>query len=427
MLSSMTALAQKYWTLEECIKYAYENNIQIKQSNIAQKQNENELQRSKMDYLPSFNASVSQNLNWGRSVDLNDLQIIENKLFQSTSANLGASIYLLEGLSKINTVKSSAKSLEISIQDTERLKDELSINIARAYLQILLSQEMYEVSQQNFESIYEQKERTKLHVEAGSQAYSALLDIEAQLARERLQLITNKNQVKINITNLAQILDISSVNDFMIVTPDLDKSLNSIVFNDIDSIYHASLNLPRIKRNELMLDKSKIDLKIAKGKVYPSISMSASYGAFYNSSNHDQFFTQFQNNASTSVGFTLSIPIFNNLQIKTSIRNARLNVENTELELQYNKQTLFKEIQTALTDAEAFFEKMSAAEVNLNAIKESFKYVEEKFNLGVLTGTDYTVAKTNVLVAQSEYYQAKYQYIFQLTIIDFYKGKTITL
>ncbi len=435
-LAIFTALntnAQEIWTLERCIQYAFEHNLSIKQQNLEITRSENDVLKSRLDFVPSLNASLGHNFNWGRSVDLQNLEIIKNQLSQSTSVSANTSIALIDGLSKINTLKSTRKSFDISIQEVEKLKNEISISIVRSYLQILLSREILSAAQQNFASIEQQRDHTKLLVEAGNQPYSSLLDIEAQLATERVQVITAESQLTSNTLTLQQLLDLPYSDNFTIDIPDIESIIASELLHDIEGIYTEALSLPRIKSAELALEKSNIDLKIAKGQLYPKIHLSAAYGTFYSSTSYAPdgsaypFWNQLRDNINPSIGLGLSIPIFNNWNVKTQVHNAQITKSRQEIELELRKQTLYKEIQTATLDAQRFFKEMEAAQINMNAMEESFRYVEEKFNLGVLNSTDYTVAKTNLSKSQSAYYQAKYQYVFQIKILDFYQGIPLTL
>ena len=413
LVLSQTALAQETWTLERCIEYAWSNNLSIKQQNIEVSRSEAQLLQDKLDFAPSLNVSFGHNLNWGRSVDLQNLEIIHNKLSQSTSA--------------------SANSLEISIQEVERLKDEISVSIAKSYLQILLAREILAAAEESFHSLQEQRDRTRLLVEAGSQPYTSLLDIESQLASERVQVVTAESQVRTNTLALQQLLDLQYSPDFRIAVPDIDYIIQGYTADNIDEIYAGALSMPVIQSARLALDKGELDLKSAKGQLYPKISLSASYGTFYSSSTFAPdgsvypFFEQFRDNINPSITVGLSIPIFNNWSVKTNVRNARLARESLELELRAKEQTLYKEIQTAVTEAETYYRQMEAAEANVASMQESFRYVEEKFNSGVLNGTDYTVARANLFKARSEYLQARYQFVFQLKIIDFYKGIPMSL
>ena len=248
-----------------------------------------------------------------------------------------------------------------------------------------------------------------------------------------MQVVTAESQVRTNTLALQQLLDLQYSPDFRIAVPDIDYIIQGYTADNIDEIYAGALSMPVIQSARLALDKGELDLKSAKGQLYPKISLSASYGTFYSSSTFAPdgsvypFFEQFRDNINPSITVGLSIPIFNNWSVKTNVRNARLARESLELELRSKEQTLYKEIQTAVTEAETYYRQMEAAEANVASMQESFRYVEEKFNSGVLNGTDYTVARANLFKARSEYLQARYQFIFQLKIIDFYKGIPMSL
>ena len=251
---------------EPHIEYAWSNNLSIKQQNIEVSRSEAQLLQDKLDFAPSLNVSFGHNLNWGRSVDLQNLEIIHNKLSQSTSASANASIYLLDGLSKLYGLKSSQKSLEISIQEVERLKDEISVSIAKSYLQILLAREILAAAEESFHSLQEQRDRTRLLVEAGSQPYTSLLDIESQLASERVQVVTAESQVRTNTLALQQLLDLQYSPDFRIAVPDIDYIIQGYTADNIDEIYAGALSMPVIQSARLALDKGELDLKSAKGQ-----------------------------------------------------------------------------------------------------------------------------------------------------------------
>ena len=366
-------------------------------------------------------------MSWGRSVNLNDLEIIENQLSQSTSMNISASVPLFEGMQKHNTVKSSLKQLEIAGVNVEKLQDEISLAVAQAYLQVLLNKEIEKSAMASYSSMQEQVEKSRQLVEAGSQAYSSLLEVQAQLASEKVQLVTAGNNVRGSLLALAQLLDMEDFEKFDIEVPDVDYLTLAFTEESVEEIYGYASSLPRIKGAELALEQSKLQYKIQKGAALPVISFNAGYGTYYSDNQESAFFEQFNNNRNPSMGFGISIPIFNNWRNNTSIRNARLNMKNAEIELQLQHQNLLKDIQQAYNDAIASYEKLNAASENMSAAKESFKYTQEKFNVGMLGGTDYTVAKTNLFKAESDYLQSKFQYIFQLKVLDYYKNTPLTL
>ena len=428
LIPSILTAQSKLWSLEECIRYAWDNNLRIKQQELAVEQSENNLLQSKLSYLPSLNASISHSMNWGRSVNMNDLQIIENQLSQNTSASASLAVTLFEGMVKNNNLKSMGVLREIARQEISRIRNDISIEIARGYLQVLLAREILNSAGASMESTKEQVERTKKFVDAGGQAYSALLEIEAQYATEQVQFTNAQNQVSSALLSLKQLLDLSSENTFDIAMP--GSALTNITeFREesVEELFNSSLELPQIKGAKLNLDNSKLQLEIAKGQAYPSLTFRAGYGSYYADSREISFMDQFNENRNPSISFGINIPIFNSWRTNTGIKNARLGVRSSEINVKSGEQILYKEIQQAVNDAHSYFARYKATERNVKAMEESFRYVQQKFDLGVLNGTDYTVAKNNLFRSQSDYYQAKYQFIFQQKILDFYKGKPISL
>ncbi|GAB1474621.1 TolC family protein [Bacteroidota bacterium] len=418
---------QKRWSLEECVRYAWDNNLRIKQQELSIEQNENNLAQARLNFIPTLNASLSHSMNWGRSVNVQDLQIVENKLSQSTSASARAAVNIFEGLTKKNDIKSKGVQLEISHQEVERLRNDISVEIARSYLQILLSREILKTAELSLKSVEEQLARAKKFAEAGSVAYSTVLEVEAQLASEKFQVVNATNQLRSSLLNLSSLLDLQGETAFDVEDVNVDNLVKEFRGESVDELYRQSLALPQIKSAELNLENAGLQLAIAKGRALPSVSFSAGYGSYYSDSREQGFFDQFNENRNPSLGFGLSIPIFNNHQIKTSVKNAKLGVKSANYEVRSRQQMLYKEIQQANNDAMAYYERFKAAGSNVQAMEESFRYVQQKFDIGSLSATDYTVAKTNLFKAKSEYYQSKYQFVFQLKILDFYKGKPISL
>ena len=417
--------AQDKWSLEKCISYAQEHNLQIRQMQQDVEIARNNVTGSKMEYLPSVNASMGHNMNWGRSVNLNDLEIVENKLSQSSSMNLSASIPLFEGMRKHNGIKSSLKQLEIANMNIEALEDEISISIAKAYLQVLLCMEMEKVAAESCSSAEAQTNRTQELVSSGNQPYSALLDMKAQLANERVQLISAQNNTSAALLELAQMLNLPDSISFGIVPP---KNTDTAPLSaSLQEIMADAEGHPDIRKAQLALEQSQLQHKIQKGAALPTLSLSAGYGTYYSDSQNSAFFTQFNNNRNPSVGLSLSIPIFNNWRNSISIRNAKANVEKSEIGVEMAGQQLEKQIRLAYNEAQGSYSKLQAATANKEAATESFAQTEDKFNLGMVGATDYSVAKANLIKAESEYIQCKYQYIFQQKILDFYRNIPLAL
>jgi outer membrane protein len=431
MLFAGTAAGQD-WSLEQCIRYALDNNIAIQQQKLTAEQVGNRLFQSKMDFLPSVSAGASSNLSWGLSKSIQEgadgklTEVQEHRFSHSFSPAIHASVSLFEGLRKINTVRRNQSDWQASQEETERLRNEVAISVAQAYLQVLLSDEVLAVAESSYESVDVQLARLKQLVDAGSRPYSEQLEMEAQLAAEEVQRVTAKNQLDNNYLNLRQLLDIPPTSTFQIAKPELNIGEN-FESEDVAGVYQIAQGLPQVKGAEYRMKSARHELSIARGYYWPTLSLSGAYGSAYYDSRDQRFWDQLLDQRSPSIGFSLSIPIFSNWSIRTNAKNARLNLHIAQLEVENKRKTLYKEIQSATTDALAAFNKHEAADRNVIAAKESFRYTEQKFEVGAINATDYNISKNNLLRAQSEELQAKYQYIFQLKIIDFYKGIPITL
>ena len=430
-LLSCAGFSQEVWSLDKCLEYAKEHNLQIRQSELAVAQSENAVTQSKYEFLPSLSGGISQSMSWGRSVNLQTLEIIKHKMSSSTSASLSSSVTLFNGLSNVYNLKSNQTALKISRLQVEKLNNDITIQITQAYLEVLLAQAIEKSAVESYKSVQEQVDRTSKMVDAGSQAYSTLLEVQSQLASEKSQVVEAQNSVRTAKLTLLQLLDLNStpMEKFEIEDPqfELDEESKFYYPEGIGGIYSKALDLPQIRMQELNVQKSEYDYKSAYGRYFPSLSVQAGYGTYYTHGQEGAFFTQFNQNRNPTLGFSISIPIFSALTTRMNVRNQKLNWESQKIELELQKQSLYKEIQSAYNQAYSAYQKMIAAKENLLSIQESFTYTENEFNVGMVNATDYNIARTNFFKASSSYYQAKFQYIFELKILDFYTGKQITL
>jgi outer membrane protein len=425
---------QKVWTLEECIGHALENNIQIKQQEIATQYQASALELSKLSLLPTLNGSASHNYAFGRALDETTYEFTDNQTVQSNNFNAGTNVTLFRGLINYNTIKRNQYELLASEQDLEGFKDNISLNIALAYLQILLNMELVTATEAQVEMTNQQIARTQKLVDAGSLARGNLLDIEAQAAREELQLVNIQNQLTLSYLTLAQMLELPAVEDFAISIPALTID-PVIVKGDPSGIYSiAEKTRPEIIGAEYRLKGAEYDLSIAKGGRSPRLSLGASVGTAYSDNRVNpltlepySFRNQLNDNLNYGVGFSLNIPIFNGWQVNTNIRNSKLGIENSRYALEATKKQLYKNIQQAFTDALGALKKYSASNKAVASMEEAFRYSEQKLNNGLVTAVEYNQSKTQLLNAQSEMAQAKYEYVFKIKVLDFYKGIPITL
>ena len=440
--------AQKKWSLEDCIRYAWENNLTIKQQELGVEQSENIHFQSKMDFTPSLSARVSENVNWGQSVDLSTLTILNHVRSSNTGVGIYADMDLFTGFQKLNTVKQERSKVNVAIQEVQKLRNDISIEITRSYLNVLLTGEIRDAAVLSRESVAEQCSRTRKLVDAGSQPLSALLEVESQLASEELQVVDAQNNLRTYLLTLKQLLDLPMEESFEIITPAIGDP-GEMEPVSIEDLYYKSLDLPQIKKTEHTKEQRQYELAIAQGGRYPRLSLSFGYSSFYSDANRKKdddtdetssgtvgdlfggssasFWEQMKNNNNPSIGLSLTIPIFSKWQVNTNVKNARLGLDMAELEIKNARQVLLKEVQQAANDATSTYLRTQAAQRNVAAMEESFRYMQQKFDIGMLNGTDYIVSKTNLFKAQSSYIQAKYEHVFKLKILDFYKGIPITL
>ena len=433
LLSSQGAIfsQQKTWSLEECVKYAIENNIQIKQQAIQTAVQKNSLDLSKFQLLPSLNGQASHSYSFGRALDQNTYTFF-NQTLQSDYFYLGGSMPVFNGLQNYNSIQKNKYQVLASEQDLKNISDNVALNVALVYLQVLLNKELAAANENQLNITLQQIEKTRKLVDAGSVAKGNLLQIEAQAAQEELSLITMKNQLETSILTLTQLLELKTPAGFEVVVPEINVDANTIVTGDIDEIYAiAEKNRPDIKSSELNLTASQYALKIAKGGRSPQLSLNYSLNSRYtylsNVPGIESFNTQLKNNKNSGVGLSLNIPILNGWQVNKNISNSKLNVETSQYTLEGTKKQLYKSIQQAYTDAVAALKKYNVSIKAIASTEESFRYTEQKFNVGMVTPVDYNAAKTQLLKSQSDMAQAKYEFIFKTKVLDFYKGLPITL
>jgi outer membrane protein len=422
---------QKIWSLEECVRYAIDNNIQIKQQVLQTEMQKNSLALAKLNLLPTLNGSLSHDYSFGRALNYRDYKYIDHNT-QYDRLYIGGNITLWSGLINYNTIKKNKYEVLAGQQDLQYIKDNIALNIALSYLQILLNKELYAATTNQLQTTKQQIAKTRKMVDAGSIARGNLLQIESQAAQEEVQMINMKNQLDISYLTLTQMLEIKTPEGFEIVMPEISVDTGGTVTGKIEDIFNVAVqNRPEIKSAEMKLESSKYDLKIARGgrspKLTSSHSMGTSYSYVFNDTSNISFNEQIKNYKNYGLGFTLNIPILNGWQVNKNIKNSKLGIQNSEYTLEATKKTLYKDIQQAYADAGAALKKYTASKKAVISMEESFRYTEQKFNVGMVTPVDYNAAKTQLLNAQSDMAQAKYEYIFKTKVLDFYKGLPLSL
>ncbi|TLX73918.1 TolC family protein [Labilibacter sediminis] len=434
LVSQGVISAQEAWSLEKCINYAFENNISIKRQKVNAEYQENQLKQSKNDRLPDLGASTDYGVNFG----LVGVRVDENFFYttdptHNLSVSTGGSVSVFSGSSLKNTIKKNEKDLLASQATTEKMMNDIALQITGHYLQILFDKELLAVAKEQFEVSNQQAERTKKLVDAGSQAMGNYLEIKSQAAKEALNVTQQENNLALSLLNLAQLLDLEEVVGFDVVYPEIPE-ISKLQLNKPSEIYRTALGImPEIKSSQYQLESSEYDVKLAKSGFYPSINFNYNWrsnGWWFIDDNFNAnipFSDQFSDNRNTYLGASMRIPIFSKMQNKTRVKNAKIGVLDATYKLEQDKLTLRKEIQQAYADAMASYNKYLSSTEAVESFKESFRYTEQKFNVGLVNSVDYNVAKTDFTRAQSDLLQSRYEYILRNKILDFYKGIPIEL
>ena len=425
----------KKWTLEECITYAIEHNIDLKQKEQDQESRKVDLSTSKNSWLPSLNANLGQNFDFGRSPSKTGVIVDQNSA--NSSFYLQTSMPIFDGFKIPNDIKARKLDLLAATENLYKAKEDLAINVASYFVEALYNKELLTVAELQAALSTEQVTRTESLVNAGKVPLSQLYDIKAQQAKDEASLTEAKNNVNLSLLNLAQMLELERTGQSLdISVPEIEDAIEKYMTSILppDVVYNNAVAVkPQIKEQEYLLESQKKMLKVAQAGYFPKLDFSASYsnGYYHYSGGTDivnsSFSDQLNQNGRKTIGFSLSIPLFNRFQTRNNVRSSRIAILNRELMMENSKKVLYKEIQQAYFNATAAQEKYKATGKSVLASKEAFGYAENKYTAGKSTVYEYSESKTKYSQSLSEQIQAKYNYIFRAKILDFYNGIPIKL
>lgn len=468
---SLTAFAQEntVWSLERCINYAQTQNLTIQQSALSVQQAELALSNNKREYYPNVNGSVTYGFNVGRSVDPTTNDFV-NRAIHTNGLSVSAGALVYSGGRVPSSIKQSEFNIQAAQMDMSQAKNNIGLQIANAYLQVLLAEEQLINTQVNIKQLNDQLAQTNKLINAGSLPANNRLDIEAQIATSEQTAVANQNSVDITYLNLKLLLQLEPDALFTIQKPKIElPSVNELDVLSVTTLYKiAEQNQPNIAAGELRKQSAEQGVKIAESALMPTLSIGGSLGTNYSSIGIDQtnpditptgadtintqvifngaattigivnptfdvnfpkasYFNQFGTNSRAYLGLTANIPIYNKGQTKIAIEQAKLNVINSEYNNRILRQTLKSDIQRAIADAKAAAKQLEAAQKSILAQEAAFQNTEKRFQLGAANGFEYNTARNNLESAKNRFILAKYDYIFKLKIIDFYQGKSISL
>lgn len=422
ILSTISLFAEQ-WSLEQCVQYAHEHNITVRQSQLQLAEGELQLTEAKDRFLPNVNASASQSWNFGRGLTIENTYANRNTSNFQWGANL--SLPLFQGLSEYRQIKLAKANLTKLLYDVEVAKDNISLNIISQYLQVLYAKEVLASAKSQHEYSTYEVERQRALVELGKVPEADLYDAEAQAAQDNLTVVTSENDVQTALVELANLLQLPSATDFDILPLDEGEP----IIPKAEVVYNSALN----HNNSVLSSKQSIivaenNISLAKTGYMPTLSFGSSVGSSYyrlSGTKGESFSDQMRHNFSTYVGFNLSIPIFNAFSTRNNVRRANIQKIQAQLALDQTETDLFRNIQLAYYQARGARDKYFTSQETLEKTRQSFAATREKYNLGRSTPAEFEIAKNNLFRTEINSIQAHYEYLLRYRILMFYQNNQI--
>ena len=416
------------WTLQMCINQALTQNLQIQKTILSNEINLVNTQKAKAERFPSASATISQNFNWNKTLD-NNSQYSNYSGSNGTNFGIGSNVKLYNGFRINNTIRQSDINYQAGEYNTESIKEDISLNVVDAYLQILYAVEQVKNSQNQVDATAKELDLANERMLVGAISQADYLQIKSQLANEKLTLTNAENLLVVDKVALMQLMEIPVTSGFMIETPKFGEIVNKNIYPKADSIFNIALNLrPEIKSADLGLESAKLDVSIARSGYQPDLSLNGGISTGYTSKNGSvDYGMQIKNEVNPYVGLTLSIPIYQNRQVRSNVEISKIGIHTAELNLTDAQNQLRKTIEQVCVDVVSAQKDYNASLEQYNSMEESYRLSSEKFDQGLINSVDYLVVKTNMIVAESKLLQSKYNLIFRYKILDFYMGVPIIL
>ena len=435
LLASTFVFSQKKWTLRECVDYAVKNNLQVINNQYNNDIQSKNLAMAKNDYLPTVSGSVNNTASFGQSQYVNT--IVRNDNF-SNNANIGANIQLYNAGRIRKNAEKSQYDLTASLLDTEKTKNDVSLQVAQLYLQILLNKEVKKITDESVNNAEKVLNRAKITTEVGTTAKTVEAEATASLAREKQRQKSAEIDIERSLFNLAMLLQLKEFKEFDVQEVPLPSML-AAPLNSTDNIVNTAYeNQPQVKAAETRILSAQKQIEIAKTLFLPSVSASAGFGSFYfnrlsgvfdgqgNRVSQDDFMKQYKDNFGQNLGLSLNIPIFNKGNTKLQVEQAKISENIAKNTLEQQKLSVRQDVQKAYFDANANYENFMAAVEAEKSTKLALDFAEKSYEAGRSTIYDLNNARNNYVNAQSTVSQAKYNYIFSMKLLNFYAGIPLT-
>jgi len=419
--------AQETWDLQRCIAHAIEHNLSIKQKEAARDQSKVELNTSQWSRLPNLDGNVGQSFNFGRALQSDNTY--GNRNTQNTNFSLGTNIPLFTGMQIPNSIALSKLNLKAATEDLNKAKEDISIQVASYFLQVLFNEELVKVARNQVKLSQEQLDKKVAFFKNGKASEAEVLEARSRLAQDELSMVQAENNHQLALLDLSQLLELPSPEGFQISVSNTDKV--SVHLTPPEEVYaQAIMNKPAIKAAQYRMQGAEKSIKIAQSGYYPQLSFGAGIGTSYyrlSGIQNADFGTQWEQNMNKYLQFSLSIPLFNRFQTRNRVKSARIQHQALSWQLEESKKALYKEIQQAYYNALASESKYKSSLLASESAEASFKLMSEKYANGKASATEYNEMRTAWMRTLSDGIQAKYEFIYRSKILDFYKGIPLTL
>ena len=449
----------KKWTLQECVEYALKNNISIKQSELDTKLADIDKKLAVGNFLPNLNAGGSHSWNIGLNQNITT-GLLENQTIQFTAANLSSNIAIYNGLQNQNRLRRAKLAQIASLYQLTKMQDDISLNIANSYLDILFNKENLKVQQNQLANDEKQLIRSQEMVDAGMVPRGDLLDMKATVASDKQRVVVAENTLFLSRLSLAQLLTLEDFENFDTVDTDVDFIISPVLAQTPEAIVQkANESRVEIKIAQANLDLASRDIKIAKGALQPSItgfysfSTRASYSEIVTGFTPDTanpfsviaqvegtgqnvlqqnflpifskaapLLDQFSDNKGHNFGLQLTIPVFNGFSARGNVERSKISFERNNNALKQAKLDLETNVYRSITDAKGALNTYESSLTTMEARKEAFNYAKERYGVGMMNAFDYNQSQTLFINAQSDVVRAKYDALFKMKIVEFYFG-----
>lgn len=417
---------EREWSLRQCINYAIEHNISIKRQETNVKNQEVSLSTAKNSRLPNLQASASESIGFGRGLTSNNTYA--NRNTQSTSFNLGTDVPVYTGGQITNQIRQNKLNLQAAIADLEKAKENISMQVASAFLEAVYQKDLVAVAERQKELSLAQAHRVELLFQNGKVSETELAEAQSHVAADELSLTQQKNAAMLAMLDLSQLLELPTPEQFDIQQPEATDP-SAVLLTTPDAIYAEALTIkPEIQASKLNVQSAERGVRIAQAGHYPTVHFSAGMGSnYYKTSGFKaaSFGKQMDDNFNQSLGLSLSVPIFNRYATRNAVRQARLQVAAQQFQLEETQKTLYKEIQQAYYNALAAQKQCISSEAALTASRTAFNLMQKKYENGKATATEYQESKTALQKAESTALQSRYTFLFRQKILDFYGGRPL--